>query len=185
MRTFQPCCRNVIFFAPTYGFYPRIVKVSYQYKLLSCFFGEHFTWDLGNWVFLSSNIFLMQSHGLVVGLWPWPTVTAIFVMLNSSVCLAWIEGGSQGAQLTRLRRLSGLAPSTPWKAANNGFPFFQKLPEVKQAPAQARTVEKLQILQLIVESMTFLVYSSIPKVILTILHGRDSQERYKVAFGAP
>jgi len=40
--------------------------------------------------------------------------------------------------MTRLRRLSGLVPGTPCKAATNGFPFFQKLPEVKASPTQAR-----------------------------------------------
>lgn len=175
MRTFQPCCRNVIFFAPTYGFYPRIVKASYQYKMLCYCFREHFTWDLGNWIFLSSKKFFYAV--------PWSGSRALaMTYCHSNIChveffsllsLDW--RGSQGAQLTRLRRLSGLAPGTPWKAATNGFPFFQKLPEVKQGPAQAR----------IVESMTFLVYSSIPKVILTILRGRDGKVRYRVAFGAP
>lgn len=33
--------------------------------------------------------------------------------------------------------------------------------------------------------MTLLVYSPIPKVILTSPRGGDSKERYKVAFGAP
>lgn len=53
--------------------------------------------------------------------------------------------------MTRLRRLSGLVPGTHWKAATNGFPFFQKLPEVKASPNTSQNsslkAEKLQILQ--------------------------------------